>query len=96
MHETLKEVNMLAADVERLFQRLASEGAECAGDSAEKLRAMLRELRGRLEHFERHAGREIGRKVRDADRYVRDHPWQTLGLAAALAFVAGALLMRRD
>ena len=96
MHETLKQLNTLVADIERLIQHIASEGGERAGESADKLRRTLRELRGGLTDLERQARREIGRRVKDAERYVRDHPLQTLGLTAAVAFVVGAILTRRE
>jgi ElaB/YqjD/DUF883 family membrane-anchored ribosome-binding protein len=31
-----------------------------------------------------------------ADRYVRDHAWVSIGVAAAIAFLLGALSTRRD
>ena len=95
MHEALKEMNTLIADAERLFQHMASEGSQCVGDSADKLHRSLRELREGLADLERRARREVGRRIEDADHYVREHPWRTVGLAAAVAFIAGAVLGRR-
>ena len=33
--------------------------------------------------------------VGEADRYVRDNPWQSIGIAAGVAFVIGVLVGRR-
>jgi hypothetical protein len=34
--------------------------------------------------------------LRDADRFVHESPWRALGVVAAVSFVAGLLLARRN
>ncbi|HMK87899.1 MAG TPA: hypothetical protein VK437_18180 [Steroidobacteraceae bacterium] len=95
MQQTLKELGNLLEDVEQRFQRLASEAGERAEESTERLRSGLRRLRERFADLERQAEREVRRKVKDTDRYVRGHPWETVGVAALVAFLLGAMLTRR-
>lgn len=96
MQDTLRELGILVDDVERLFQRVASEGGERLGESVEDLQSSMARLRKRFDDFQRRAPREIRRTIRSTDRYVRDNPWQTVGLAAAVGFVLGAMIARRD
>lgn len=96
MHDALKELGILMEDVERLFQRVASEGGERVGDSVEELQSNMARLRKRFHDFQRRAPRELRRTIRRTEQYVHDNPWQTVGLAAAVGFVLGAVIARRD
>lgn len=40
-------------------------------------------------------GREFRQGARVADRYVRDHTWAAVAVAAAAAFVVGVMMSRR-
>jgi len=33
--------------------------------------------------------------AKDAERYVRDNPWQSVGLAAGIGLIIGVLISRR-
>lgn len=82
-------------DAEDLLRKAGAE----TGDKAEQLRAeaeskllraklRLQELEGRLVDRSRAAARR-------ADDYVHQSPWTSIGVAAAIGFVAGLLLNRR-
>lgn len=78
---------------------LLKEAAEATGDRAHELRgeaeAKLRDARRQLLRAEdRFAGRARA-AARRADQVVHDSPWTSLGVAAAVGFVAGLLINRR-
>jgi ElaB/YqjD/DUF883 family membrane-anchored ribosome-binding protein len=82
-------------DAESLLKKAGEE----TGEKAELLRAeaeskllsaklRLQQLEGRLADRTRVAARR-------ADDYVHESPWTSIGVAAAIGFVAGLLLSRR-
>ncbi len=90
-----QEVNDLIADVEELVGRVG----EAADPEIARLRAKVEQavslakkslIQG-AEHVQRktHAAMDAG------DRYVRDQPWQALGVAALAGLVLGFLVARR-
>ena len=70
-------------------------------------RARLLVERERLHHPELHPGKEqqqageqevltrAKEAARDADGYVREHPWQAVGIAAGVGLLLGILISRR-
>jgi ElaB/YqjD/DUF883 family membrane-anchored ribosome-binding protein len=95
MQDTLRDLGIVIEDVERLFRRFVSDGGECAGESVDQLRASLEEIRERFMKLEHRVQHQVRRRMREANRYVHENPWQTIGAAAAVAFVLGALTARR-
>ena len=59
-----------------------------AGESLEQARARLETLE---EELKAHAKAALG----DADAYVHENPWQSIGIAAAIGLVLGVLIGRR-
>lgn len=91
----LEEFQALVSDTEKLLQHSAS----LAGEQAEALREDIRSSLGRARDTLRHAEsslREQGKVAVDAtEDYVHKHPWQALGLAAAIGVLFGLLMSRR-
>lgn len=79
--------------------RDAEEALSSAGDSADEKITELRErMRSALDQTHNIYGRvrESARKQIDqADHYVREHPYQAVGIAAAVGALAGVLVARR-
>jgi ElaB/YqjD/DUF883 family membrane-anchored ribosome-binding protein len=90
-----QEVTGLLTDVQELLERLT----HIADPEISRLRSRIEEgvssaklaLVGRTEQIQRQA-REA---LTTGDRYVRDRPWQSIGVAAAVGLVAGFLVARR-
>ena len=96
VQQTMKELGNLLAEVERVFESLNKDGAECASESFEHLRGRLAKVREGLGNLERQLQREVRRKLRDANRYMKEHPLQSLGVAAMVGFLLGASVSRRN
>ncbi len=96
MQDVLREFGALIGEVEKLFQGVVAEGGECATDSADRLRSGVERLRERMSDIERKLQHQVTRAAGDADRYVHDHPWRIVGVAAGAAFLMGLLIARRD
>ncbi len=95
MQETMRDLGTLIEDVERLSRRFASEGGQWAGESVDHLRASLEDIRKRFMKLEDRVQHQVRCRMRETNRYLHEHPWQTVGTAAAVAFVLGALTARR-
>jgi ElaB/YqjD/DUF883 family membrane-anchored ribosome-binding protein len=94
-NELLGEFQALVRDTERLLQHSAS----LAGDQAEELREQISNSLGRARstlHNAEEALHERGKAAIDAtEGYVQTHPWQTIGIAAAIGLLLGMLISRR-
>lgn len=91
----MADFNAVVVDAEQLLKSLASEG----GDKAQELRAKAEERLGiakeRLLEIEKTLGVKAKAAADATEAYVQEHPWQTLGIAAALGVLVGLLLNRR-
>lgn len=93
--QLLEEFQALVRDTEQLLQHSAS----LAGEQAEELREQIRSSLGRARttlHNAEGALLERGKAaVQATEGYVQTHPWQTLGVAAAIGMLLGMLISRR-
>lgn len=91
----VKDLENAVADADALIGNAASATADEIALARSKIETRLRQARNRLHD----AGLVVGERARvtvDAtDKYVTDHPWKVLGVAAAAGIVIGALLSRR-
>jgi ElaB/YqjD/DUF883 family membrane-anchored ribosome-binding protein len=90
-----QEIGNLTADVQDLWSRLAHvadpEIARLRAKVGRSLVRAKRTLTGGTDRVQRHA-----KNVMTAgDSYVRDNPWQAVGIAAAAGLVVGLLVARR-
>ena len=93
--ELISECRRLVADAEALMHRAANVSGEALTLARGEVDQRLLQLRERYEELAAEATRR-GRHARDVtDRYVRDNPWRSVGTAAAIGAVVGALLTRR-
>ncbi|MFZ3155644.1 DUF883 family protein [Pseudomonas sp.] len=93
--QLLDEFQALVRDTESLLQHSAS----LAGEQAEALREQIRGSLGRARstlHNAEDALQARGKAALEAtEGYVQTHPWQTLGIAAAIGLLLGMLITRR-
>jgi ElaB/YqjD/DUF883 family membrane-anchored ribosome-binding protein len=89
------DFKVVVADAEELLKLTAGDAGEKITEARARLSDRLRGAKERLEDTE-HALREQTRKVAHAtDDYVHAHPWQSVGVAAGVAFLLGMLAGRR-
>ncbi len=91
----VEDFSALLADAEELLRNASAETGEKAQALRQQVEAKLLNARLRLQELEDDAMERARAATRATDDYVRDHPWQTVGIVAAVAFVAGLLLNRR-
>ena len=89
------DVRQVIADVEELLKATAGQAGERVGEARSRAEKTLHHARKRLEDLEDNTLASARHAVGEADRYVRDNPWQSIGIAAGVAFVIGVLVGRR-
>jgi ElaB/YqjD/DUF883 family membrane-anchored ribosome-binding protein len=82
-------------EAEDLLKKASSESGERARDLRAQVESKLLAAKLRLQEMEGVAVDRAKEAARATDDYVHDHPWQALGIAAAVGFVAGLLMNRR-
>ena len=91
----VQDLKLVIADAEDLLRATASHAGETVTVAREKFENNLRRARLRVTELE-DTVRDTGRQAaRATDEFVRDNPWQAVGIAAAAGIVVGMLISRR-
>jgi ElaB/YqjD/DUF883 family membrane-anchored ribosome-binding protein len=91
----LDDLRQVVEDTEALLRATAGQAGERAQEARSRVEESLRQARTRLEGLEQEVVTRARDAAHEADRYVRDNPWQSIGIAAGVAFLLGLLVSRR-
>src|ERR1700754_3640095 len=92
MDKLIADFNTVVSDSEKLLKSLADVGSEKSGELRAAAQENLRVARERLADLKA-AAIERGRYAASTtDDYVRENPWQSLGVVAAVAVLAGLVI----
>lgn len=91
----LEDLRTVVEDAEALLKATAGQAGERVQEARLRAEASVRQARERIGSLEDDLAARTRAAVRDADRYVRDNPWQVLGVAAGAAFLIGFLAGRK-
>ncbi len=94
--EPLKQLHKVLAELEGLAKAAANTAGEGGTDLLGRLKGTLDSARTRIRDAEQALQREATHGAKAADQYVHDHTWMSIGIAAAVAFLLGALTARRE
>jgi ElaB/YqjD/DUF883 family membrane-anchored ribosome-binding protein len=83
------------ADIEDMLKSSASVSGEKAAELREKMRLALGKAKEGVSSAQGVVADKTKAAARATDDYVHDHPWQAVGVGAALGFVLGLLLNRK-
>ncbi len=93
--QLIDDLTAVIRDAESLLRATAAQ----TGDKVEEIRARaqesVRQAKERLAIIEDQALEHARALAGDADDYVRDNPWQAVGIAAGIGLVLGMLITRR-
>ena len=94
-NQIVDEFSTVLNEAEDLLKKAGQE----TGDKARDFRALAEQklltAKLRIQELEGQAVDQAKAAVRVTDDYVHDHPWASVGVAAAIGFVFGVLLTRR-
>jgi ElaB/YqjD/DUF883 family membrane-anchored ribosome-binding protein len=93
--QLLADLKTVMSDAEALLKATSSQTGEKIQEVRARAEESLKQARQRLGEIEDEALRRA-REVADAtDEYVRENPWQSVGIAAGVGLLLGLLLSRR-
>lgn len=94
-----EEFNTVVAETEQLLKSVATAGGDKVAAVKANVEQSLAAAADRLEQIRQQALSQANAAARATDQYVRDNPWRTVGIVAALSatlgLVAGLLIARR-
>jgi ElaB/YqjD/DUF883 family membrane-anchored ribosome-binding protein len=91
----MDDLRTVVADAEALLSATAEGAGEKAHDARRRAAESVEQARARLDELETELKKRAEKAADDAGRYVRDNPWQAIGIAAAVGVVLGLVLGRR-
>lgn len=91
----IEELRAVVADAEALIGATAGDLGEHAQAARARVADSVAKARDGIEDLESQLEARTKLLVQDATRYVRENPWQSIGIAAAVGVVLGVMLGRR-
>ncbi len=93
--ELVRDLAALVSDLDQLLKATEDTASEAVLDVRERIKGSLTTARRYLEATRTWAEKEAAHAVRSTDDYMRDNAWKTVGLAAGVGFLVGALAKSR-
>ncbi len=91
----VSDLQRVISDAEELMQATADQTEGKVAELREKISDNLRNARHKLADVEDSVKEKTREMARVTDDYVHEHPWRSVGTAAALGLIVGLLLGRR-
>jgi len=85
----------LVSDAEALLRVTGNYTGEGVAQARARFEDRLNEIKGAMSEMQSVAFDKYKEAADNADRYVRDNPWQAVGIAAAVGILVGFLTTRR-
>jgi ElaB/YqjD/DUF883 family membrane-anchored ribosome-binding protein len=92
----LDDLQRVLGDLEQVVKGAMNNASGQAEEVADKIRNALDKAQGRIDEAEQVLGRNLRHGAKVADVYVKDNVWMSLGVMAAVAFVVGFAMGRRQ
>ncbi|MBI5278035.1 MAG: DUF883 domain-containing protein [Burkholderiales bacterium] len=93
------DLRAVIEDADALLRQTAQEAGHGYGEARSRLESSLRSAREQLIAVERSMVDGVRRGAEATDRYVHEHPWQSVGasagVGAGIGLLVGLLLARR-
>ena len=91
----INDLQGVLSETEGFLKDAAEETGEKAQALREKVIANLQTAKAKLIETEKAVAEKTKYAARVTDEYVHDHPWQSVGVGAAVGFLLGLLVSRR-
>lgn len=89
------DMKVVIADAEEILRVTANQAGEKAVELRARITERLRDAKVRLQDAEAAIVDRTKAAARATDDFVHDHPWQAVGVAAAVGLALGVLIGRR-
>ena len=93
--DLLDDLYTILADTEKLLGDTKEAGTEVGRTASARISANLDIVRSKLAETQELVTGKAQHAYKATDGYVRANPWESLGIAAGIGFLAGLLVCRR-
>jgi ElaB/YqjD/DUF883 family membrane-anchored ribosome-binding protein len=93
--QLIEDLHAVVRDAEDLLKATASQAGEKIQQARERAEESVRQAKERLAGLEDEALAHARVLAADADKFVREKPWQAISIAAGIGLVLGLLMSRR-
>ncbi len=90
----IEDLHKVIMEIDELVREAVAETGDGKVGKVPALRGALANARARVTQLKDTVGRDVRSRAENADRYVRENAWASIGTAAAAAFIAGLLIGR--
>ena len=94
--DPVSQLHKVLSELESLARSTAEKAGDGGADLIEQLKGTLAAARSRIKEAEESLQHQAVQGAKSADGFVHEHTWMSIGIAAAIAFLLGALTTRRD
>jgi ElaB/YqjD/DUF883 family membrane-anchored ribosome-binding protein len=91
----MEDMQTVVRDAEALLKATAAQTGEKVQEVRARTEESLRMAKARLSEVQDDAMKRAGLLADEAEEYVRENPWQSVGVAAGIGLLLGVLMSRR-
>jgi ElaB/YqjD/DUF883 family membrane-anchored ribosome-binding protein len=92
----LEQLHKVLAELEKLAASVSESAGGASADRLERLQDALGAARERIRDTEQSIRRSVSESAKAADGFVHENTWLSIAIAAAVAFLLGALTAKRE
>ena len=89
------DLRVVISDAEELLRATAGQAGEKIAAARVRIEESLGDAKRRLAGYGAAAGEQAKMAARATDEFVHEHPWQAVGVGAALGVIIGMLIARK-
>jgi ElaB/YqjD/DUF883 family membrane-anchored ribosome-binding protein len=93
--QLVSDLKTVMQDAEALLRATSSQTGERIQEVRARAEQSLQQARARLSELEQEAYKRAQEVADATEGYVRENPWQSVGIAAGVGLLVGLLLSRR-
>ena len=91
----VSDLRIVVRDAEELLRNTGEHADEHFKVAKEKIEASMKNAKEKLKDASEVAKEKSKKAAETTDIYVKDHPWQAVGLSAAVGVILGFLIARK-
>lgn len=91
----VEDFRAVVNDTEELLRATAGQTGERIATARQRLEDSLRDTKRRIDEIEGDAIERARVAAKRTDEYIREHPWESIGIAGAVGVLLGMLISRR-
>jgi ElaB/YqjD/DUF883 family membrane-anchored ribosome-binding protein len=93
--QLMKDLQTVISEAESLLQSAIAPASEEFKSARQKFEATVKNAKGEILRLEQAVEDKAREAANATDGYVRENPWQAVGLGAAVGLIVGLLIARK-